>query len=245
MKVDSEQFESVQKDEIVTVSHSDTHIVRIYRVNDEDYQFATALYLSENELVFGCHSMDTARLAAGVFDKLDHGLLPLGDDIEHPDTMNVPIPIAAAGQQVLAAWMKMYHTTESNTTQVDNLIEMKGSERAYIADAMGVELDTISSYCNRVRWDGCTECGGEDIEKKTLRIAGDEVEITDCFECGHYFVTPEDLEKRTHTQPLPSCGSEFESTIIESEGDSYRLWLCDSCGFYTAEPDRLTNELTA
>lgn len=252
MKIDSENFEEVEKVEIVTVSEDDDHSVRIYRVDGENYQFATALTLSTTRStgsdIFGCESLDTARLAAGVFSELNHSELGNRDLLGHPDENRVPLSIAAAGQQVCAAWMKMFYANSESSTN-SRVIQKRGGTRSYIAAKLGVEPDTISSYCNRVQWDGCIECGNENnIEKIIVDVGRDEVKLTECFDCGAYFVTPEDTEKLTHSKlpeeqyPNDSCVDALEPAVGSHGNDEFRLWCCVECGFYTAQPERHKTE---
>lgn len=150
----------------------------------------------------------------------------------------IPAPIAVAGKDHIATYLKFVEDSvdESNT-------------RSTISRLMGISKQTVSNYFNRVRWDGCLSCGSENIEKKTLRVDADEVDIAECFNCGSYHVVHEDRTKQNHP-PISEehrpekvgvgdqCGTELEPAVGKHGTDEFRLWCCMACGFFTAEPQR-------
>lgn len=239
MQVSEEDFETVQKTPIATVSESAQHTLTIYRVERPDRpHFATELQFQGNYFIWECNAIEQAQLAAGVLNEANHGISPSVSEYGYPAEMQCPMSIATAGRQVLAGYMKMFYDESEH-------IQRNGGTRYCVAQALDVEPDTVSSYWNRVRWTGCIECGNEATEKKTVHVTGDEVVFRECLECGHYFVIPEDLEKQTinttDSTEYPQAHSEeteLVPVIVEHDGHEYRFWKEDRVGFFTAEPDR-------
>jgi hypothetical protein len=76
-------------------------------------------------------SLNQARLAYGLWDEYGPFSDPEGDAI--------PVDVAVGGQEAIAAYLR----TNGGYPQ----------SRAYVAERMGVHKNTISNYCNRVRWE--------------------------------------------------------------------------------------------
>jgi len=242
MQIEQEQFDSLQTTEIVCVDETtfdDGHVsshVKIHRVTEANINFATELLFQGQKFIWGSDSFDTAQLAAGVFQSGNHGSHANVSDYEFPDR-TVPISFASAGQQVMAGYMKLFYDE-------DDFIQNNGGTRKQISLSLDIKEDTVSSHCYRVKWDGCTDCGSEQIEEKTLRVGTANVEIAECFDCGACHVIPEDREQRTHEKapleyyPSDPCVDELEPTIGKHENDEYSLWCCPHCGFFTTDRQR-------
>ncbi|MFC6990189.1 hypothetical protein ACFQJD_18510 [Haloplanus sp. GCM10025708] len=71
-----------------------------------------------------------ARLAFGLWKKCGPFVQPEGNAI--------PIEVATAGQEAIAAFLRLGNGSPKS--------------RSYVAEKMDVTEQTISNYCNRVRW---------------------------------------------------------------------------------------------
>ena len=80
------------------------------------------------DMVFDQFSM--ARLAYGLWKRCG----PFG----HPDGQAIPIEVATDGQAAIAAYLRVGNGYPNS--------------RGYVAEQMDVTEQTVSNYCNRVRW---------------------------------------------------------------------------------------------
>jgi len=71
-----------------------------------------------------------ARLAFGLWDRCG--------PFNQPEGTAVPVEIATDGQDAVAAYLRLGNGYPNS--------------REYVADKMGVTKQTVSNYCNRVRW---------------------------------------------------------------------------------------------
>ena len=234
MKMTENDIENLT--EIVSIERGRGKTTLFKNVNNKQYPYIARYDYPGNNgatLIWGCEDLKKGRLVLGMFlrmketfgsDKLDRLFDYNGD---------IPIPIAVVGQNLIAAYLKIVEDPYKDQNTRDQ-----------IAGMMDVTKQTVSNYLNRVRWDGCTDCGSEHIEKKTLNVDSDEVQIAECYDCNYYYVIPEDLEKQQHeklpTENYPSdpCVDELEPAVGKHGNDEFRLWCCVSCGFYTVESSK-------
>lgn len=85
--------------------------------------------LHYSDMVFD--SLNEARLSYGVWVKCGPFTEPEGNAI--------PIDVATEGQEAIAAYLRVGGGYPKS--------------RAYVAEKMGVHENTVSNYCNRVRWE--------------------------------------------------------------------------------------------
>lgn len=197
---------------------------------NEDNPYIVVYDNRRHSINFGIEAERTrkAKLIFGLFQYLPCDKY---SEVKPPDRFyqgisesTIPTGVALGGRESIAAYYKiLFDTTDTINT------------RNKTAKILGVEPQTISNYWNRARWDGCIECLSENVHHDTLIINGDEVDITECNDCGYYFVTREDFTRSKHKHSQENCTDELTRAIGSINGDEYELWCCNACGFYTAE----------
>lgn len=154
--------------------------------------------------------------------------------IEADDPNRIPRRVAVAGQKQIAAYLAFVEPGDSG---VDKYI------RESIAQAMGVNKQTVSNYWSRMRWDGCPTCLSEDTDNIVVDVGRDEVKLRVCNHCGEYFVNREDIVQKPHTgEKHPECVDELEPVVGYGNGDEYKLNACLHCGYYTSDSSGSSDE---
>jgi len=95
------------------------------RIHDSD---PVGNILQYTDMVFDQFSM--ARLAYGLWERCG----PFG----HPKGQAIPIEVATDSQAAIAAYLRVGNGYPNS--------------RGYVAEQMGLTEQTVSNYCNRVRW---------------------------------------------------------------------------------------------
>jgi hypothetical protein len=96
-------------------------------------------------------SLNQARLAWGLWDEYGPFSEPEGDAI--------PVDVAIGGQEAIAAYLR----TNGGYPQ----------SRGYVADKMGVQENTVSNYCNRVRWEPAISKVEDRVSNKIQSMNGE------------------------------------------------------------------------
>lgn len=257
MKFTKDEFDALEKTHITTVRDTSEKTLQLYRVwgrgnctanfDTQRNNFGVTLQFQSNHFNWVCESLDQAKLIVGVLKKANHEASPNVHKYDYPAETHMPVGIAVAGRQVIASYMKLFYDEDQH-------VQQNGGTRSYIAQLLDVKKDTISSYWNRTRWNGCLNCSSEHIEE--IEVSNKETEVSNsettwtimnCQNCRHYF-TNNDERRHIHTNtppetyPFDGCSNHVTRKTVSNNDDVFYLWTCDECGFTTAEPDRDLND---
>lgn len=246
MKFTETEFNALNKTPITIITTSPEKTITMWRVLgrgdctadfDTRYvNYGVTLTFQNNHFNWGCEFLNQAKLAAGVLRDANHNASPNVTQYDYPDETHMPLSIAVTGRQAIASYMKLFYDE-------DRHIKQNGGTRNYVAQLLDVKKDTISSYWNRTRWDGCIECGNENTTTNKITNNETTYRITECGDCGHYF-TNRDERRQIHSHspppntPYKACGETLERKQITTGENTYYIWECNECGFTTGEPDR-------
>lgn len=244
MHVTEKDWEKLNPAEVVSVAETSVTSVVMYRIpSKEDTPFIVELKSSPGVLHrFWATDGKQARLLVGIFNQCmeeDPSLLLSSLSISSNQLFQqdgfVPLSIALAGKPYIAAYLKC----------VADFDVSEGDTRERVANRMSTSKQTVSTYWNRARWEGCTVCGTEDVDEFIVEVPnGDKVTTLVCKRRGHVTVVPEDLDGHRHTPSEGSsrsnCVEQLERVTARSEPIGEILFgHCPVCGFYTADTDKI------
>lgn len=220
MEIEADNFDEECHERIV---ESSSPPVAIYKYGDGEFPYIVK-YTTESRKQDHCikaESMPQARLIYGMFNELETEHLP-SEQFFHDDEPLIPDAVALGGKQLIAVYYKILFDQKSHLNSI-----------ASTSHELSVSKQTISNYLNNIRWDGCYDCGGEELTTTVVEYGGDEIKMGLCNECSAYYTIPEDRNRRSH-EDIPQCNSDPHEIIVNHNGDEFLLNHCDACGFYSS-----------